>query len=132
MKKTRLIGMILAHVGILLSIAYLVFFLVCTVKADQTVSALNDPEASVSEQDLYLQKSIEKDGFSILTVGKALQEKDSTFRETLLLILDLIIPLLCIASGVLLQIASVHKKPTLTVASQRSQYDHITTSRRQP
>ena len=134
MKKTRLIGMILAHIGILLSIAFLVFYLVCTFKADNTAEKLDDPNtaSSVSAEERHLEHAIHNSDFSILSVGKAISEKDDPHRDNLLLILDLIIPLLCLASGILLQIASVHKSTNRTAASQRSQYDHISTTRRQP
>ncbi len=131
MKKTRLIGMILAHVGILLSIVYLIFFLVCTVRTDRTAAALNDPEASVSAEDKHLLHATQNGDFSIMSIVKALSEKDDPHRDMRMLALDLVIPLLFLVSGILLQLGSVHKKKTRAAAVPRVQYE-TTSTRRQP
>ena len=131
MKKIRVIGMILAHIGLVLSIAYLIFFMVCTARADKAAERLDNPEtaASVSAEDRHLEHSMRSGDFSLLSVGKALSEKDDPGRETALLIVDLIIPALCLASGILLQIASVRKKRRRAV-SQRPAVQYQSSSNR--
>ena len=132
MKKTRLIAMILAHVGVLLAIAYLIFFLIFSMRAASAAAMLDDPQtaALISAEDLYLQKNISKDGFSILTVGRSLSEKTDPGRENFLLVLDLVIPALCLASGILLQVVSVRKKKKKAAVRQGG-YEQIKPIRRQ-
>lgn len=136
-KYIRFTAMLLAHVGLLLSVVYLIFFLVCSAKANRTAEALADPALAetVSEQDMHLEKAMHGGDFSLLSVGKALSDKDDPGRDNLLLIVDLIIPVLCLASGILLQIASVRKKRKIAAQpqgpAQRSYSEQTTIHRRQ-
>ncbi len=115
-KRIRIIGMILAHVGLLLSIVYLVIFLVCTAK----VSATSKPDAEISQTDLYLKQALDSRDFSFFTVGKALSEDSDAGRENLLIAADLIVPVLCLASGVLLQIGATHPRRKRPIQPQRT------------
>ncbi len=119
-KRIRPIAMILSHVGLLLSILYLIFFLVCTIKAD---SAKN----SSDEKDLYLNQAISERDFSIYTVGKALSDRTDPGFENVLVGLDLVIPVLFLSSGILLQVATVRtkkKRPAKPQASEQSNATH--------
>lgn len=102
-KRIRSAAFILAHVGLLLSIVYLIFCFVCNVKAQNAADASN-------EKDLYLSQAISEYDFSVYTVGRALSDSNDPAKENLFIALDLIIPILFLVSGVLLQIAVVHKK----------------------
>jgi hypothetical protein len=102
-KHIRPIALILAHVGLLLSIIFLIFFIVCSIKA-QNASDTAD------ENDQYLSQAINQNDFSVYTVGRALSDRSDPAKENLFIALDLVIPLLFLASGVLLQIAFVHKR----------------------
>ncbi len=136
-KKIRFIATILGHIGLLFSIVYLIFFLVCSVKAGNTAKALNDPETAetVSEEDVHLENAVHEKDFSVLSVGRAISEKENPARDNFLLILDLIIPVLFLASGILLQIASVRKKRKTAAKpqgfSQRSYSEQTMIHRRQ-
>lgn len=105
-KKIRMIAMILAHVGLLLSLLYLVFFLVCSVR----VNRAKDVRAEIDQKDLYLEQAMNERDFSFYTVGKALSDSNDPARENLLVAADLIIPVLCMTSGILLQVAAVHPR----------------------
>lgn len=133
MKKTRMIGMILAHIGLLLSIVFLIFYMVCAARADKAAAMLEDPEtaASVPEEDLHLEHSMRSRDFSLLSVGKALSEKDDPARENLLLILDLVIPALCLSSGILLQVSSVRRKRRQNASRQTAAVQKSSFNRRQ-
>ncbi|MBR4905649.1 MAG: hypothetical protein IKZ44_02225 [Clostridia bacterium] len=103
-KKIRKIAAILAHIGLILAILYLGFFIVCTIRA-------NHADASASDQkDLYLSQAMHEHDFSFYTVGRALSDRNDPARENLLIALDLAVPLLCLASGVLLQLAMVRPR----------------------
>lgn len=103
-KTIRKTATILAHIGLLLSILYLVFFIVCSIRAQSA-----DPSGAAGK-DLYLKQAMSEHDFSVYTVGKALSDESDPARENLFVALDLAIPILCLASGVLLQLASVRKK----------------------
>ena len=103
-KKIRKIAAILAHIGLILAILYLGFFIVCSIRA-------NHADASASDQkDLYLSQAMHEHDFSFYTVGRALSDRNDPARENLLIALDLVVPLLCLASGVLLQLAMVRPR----------------------
>ncbi|MBQ1631314.1 MAG: hypothetical protein II049_00670 [Clostridia bacterium] len=105
-KTIRKTAAILAHIGLLLSILFLIFFIICTVRARAA-----DPSA-LDQKDLYLRQAMQQSDFSVYTVGRALSEENNPVRENFFIFLDLIVPLLCIVSGVLLQLAMVrpHRK----------------------
>ena len=117
-KKLRIAAMIMAHAALLLSILYLIFFLICTVRSANAASKLSASE-TVSEQDLYLSQAMRERDFSLYTVGKALSPDSDSTRENLLVAADLIIPVLFIASGVLLQITATRKKRKQAAVSQQ-------------
>lgn len=119
-KNLRIAAMITAHAALLLSILYLVFFLVCTVRSANAASKLSASEP-VSEQDLYLEQAMRERDFSLYTVGKALSSDSNSARENLLVAADLIIPALFIASGVLLQITATRRKRKQAAVSQQKQ-----------
>ena len=123
--KIRTVAMLLAHIGVVLAILYLLFAVVCCARANQIEKALEDPEtaASVTAQERHLEKAVHEKDFSVLSIGQALSDKDDPARDHALVIVDLIIPLLCLVSGILLQIASARRKRK----SDRSQRiaDHI-------
>ena len=103
-KTIRKTAAILAHIGLLLSILFLIFFIICTVRARTA-----DPSA-LDQKDLYLRQAMDKSDFSIYTVGRALSDENDPARENLFVALDLVVPLLCIVSGVLLQLAMVRPR----------------------
>ena len=112
-KKIRIIAMILSHAALLLAIAFLIFFAVCSARAKKTaekVETVGDSSAEISEKDLYLEKAMRDNDFSVVTVGRALSEKSDSGRELMLWIVDLILPVLCIAAGVFLQLAATDRK----------------------
>ena len=63
-KKLRIAAMLTAHAALLLSILYLVFFLVCTVRSANAASKLSASEP-VSEQDRYLSQAMRERDFSL-------------------------------------------------------------------
>ena len=100
-KKIRKVATILAHIGLVLAIIYLGFFIVCSIRAQNA-------DASGSDQkDLYLSQAMNEHDFSFYTVGRALSDRNDPARENLLIALDLVVPLLCLAGGVLLQFAMI-------------------------
>ena len=103
-KKIRKIAAILAHIGLILAIVYLGFFIVCSIRANHADAAGAD------SGDLYLNQAMNEHDFSFYTVGKALSDRNDPARENLLIALDLVVPLLCLASGVLLQLAMVRPR----------------------
>ena len=103
-KTIRKTATILAHIGLLLSILYLGFFIVCSVRAQSANRADADQKA------LYLSQAMHERDFSFYTVGRALSDRNDPARENLLIALDLVVPLLCIVSGVLLQLAMVRPR----------------------
>lgn len=105
-RTIRKIALLLSHIGLLLSIVYLGFFLVCTVRAQKAA----DPASNPSKEDLYLTQAMHEHDFSVFTVGKALSDANDPARENLFIALDLIVPLFCLASGILLQFAAVRPK----------------------
>lgn len=105
-KKIRKTALILSHVGVLLSIVFLIFALACSVRANRISKNASDADA----KDLYLAQAIHERDFSIYSVGKALSDHTDPARETFLLILDLIIPVLLLVSGILLQIGTVRPR----------------------
>lgn len=117
-KTIRKTAAILAHIGLLLSLAFLIFFIICSIRAKAA-----DPSA-LDQKDLYLQQAMQKSDFSVYTVGKALSEENNPARETFFVALDLVIPILCLVSGVLLQLAMVrpHRKAQKTQPSQSTSF----------
>lgn len=112
-KSIRVATIIVTHTALVLAILYLAFFLICTAKAGQAASAIASEEFDADtfdQNDLYLEQAMREHDFSVVTVGRALSEDSDSSRETLFLIVDLILPLLCIASGILIQIAATHPK----------------------
>lgn len=103
-KTIRKTAALLAHIGLVLSVLFLIFFLVCTIRAKAA-----DP-SSPDQKDLYLKQAMDKSDFSIYTVGRALSEENDPARENLFIALDLVIPLFCLVSGVLLQLAMVRPR----------------------
>ena len=101
-KKIRKIATILAHIALVLAIVYLGFFIVCSIRA-------RNADAS-DQNDLYLKQAMQEHDFSFYTVGRALSDSNDPARENLLIALDLVVPLLCLASGVLLQLAMVRPR----------------------
>jgi hypothetical protein len=99
-KRLRIIALILAHLGVLLSIVYLGFFLVIRAKAANV-----DRTESVSETDLYLSRALSDRDFSVISVGRALSDDSDSSKENLFMALDLVIPVLFLSTGVILQIA---------------------------
>lgn len=97
----RKTAVILSHIGLLLALVYLGFFLVCSVRA-----ASADP----SSEAMYLKEAMHEHDFSVYTVGKALSDANDPARENLFIALDLIVPVLCLASGILLQFAAVRPR----------------------
>ena len=102
-KTIRKTASILAHIGLLLAILFLVFFIVCSLRVQRT-------NASSDQKDLYLKQAMNEHDFSVYTVGKALSDENDPARETLFVSVDLIVPLLCLVSGVLLQFAMVRPR----------------------
>lgn len=122
-KKLRIIAFIVSHAALVLAVAYLIFFLVCSVrakKAADAVSASDGASIEVPEQDRYLEQAMREQDFSLVSVGHALSEESDSGREMLLWIIDLVIPVLCIASGILLQIAAARGKHKNTDGRQPS------------
>ena len=112
-KSIRIATIIFAHTALALAILYLAFFLICTAKAGQASSAIASEEydtVAIDEKDLYLEQAMREQDFSVVTIGRALSDDSDSSRETLFLIADLILPLLCIASAILIQIAATHPK----------------------
>ncbi len=103
-KKIRKIATILAHIGLVFAIVYLGFFIVCSLRAQNADAS--DPD----QNDLYLSQAMNEHDFSFYTVGRALSDRNDPVRENFLIALDLIVPLLCLASGVLLQLAMVRPR----------------------
>ncbi len=99
-KRLRIIALILAHLGVLLSILYLGFFLIIRARANRITR-----DESVSETDLYLAQALSERDFSVFSVGRALSDESDSAKENLYMALDLVIPVLFLSSGVLLQIA---------------------------
>ena len=103
-KTIRKTAAVRAHIGLILSVLFLIFFLVCTIRTKAA-----DP-SSPDQKDLYLKQAMDKSDFSIYTVGRALSDENDPARENLFVALDLVVPLLCIVSGVLLQLAMVRPR----------------------
>lgn len=99
-KTIRKTATILAHIGLLLSILFLGFFIICSLRAQAT-------DAGADQKDQYLRQAMQEHDFSVYSVGKALSDENDPLRENLFIAADLIIPLLCLSSGVLLQLAIV-------------------------
>ena len=119
-KTIRKTAAILAHIGLLVSILYLGFFIICSLRAQKADSTAPD------QKDLYLSQAMQDHDFSVYTVGKALSDENDPVRENLFIAADLVVPLLCLASGILLQLAIV--KPHRT--SQKNPPSQSTTFRR--
>ncbi len=115
-KKIRNIAALLAHICLILAIVYLGFFIVCSVRA-------HNADAS-DQKDLYLKQAMQEHDFSFITVGRALSDHNDPARENMLIALDLVVPLLCLASGILLQLAMIRprRKHKLEKQSQSTQY----------
>lgn len=108
-KRIRSAALILTHIGLILSVLYLVFCLICTVRSQNAAESSN-------EKDRYLSQAISDYDFSVYTVGRALSDSSDPARENLFIFADLIIPVLFLISGILLQIALIrkrHKHPAL-------------------
>ena len=101
-KTIRKTATILAHIGLLLSVVFLIFYIVCSLRADHP-----DPN---DQKDLYLSQAMNEHDFSVYTVGKALSDENDPVRENLFIAADLVIPLLCLSSGILLQLAMVRPR----------------------
>ena len=86
---------------LILAIVYLGFFIVCSIRANRADAA------SANNSDLYLSQAMNEHDFSFYTVGRALSDRNDPARENLLIALDLVVPLPCLAGGVLLQFAMV-------------------------
>ena len=104
-RTVRKAAIVLSHLCLVLCILFLGFFLICSARANALQKA-PDPQA----KDLYLVQAMKEHDFSVLTVGKALSDSTNPAREFLFIAIDLLIPLLCIASGILLQLASVRPR----------------------
>lgn len=102
----RKTAQLLSHIGLLLAIAYLVFFFVCSVRVNRAADPVSEPK----KEDLYLTQAMNEHDFSVFTVGKALSDANDPVRENLFIAADLIVPVFCLASGVLLQLAAVHPR----------------------
>ena len=100
-KTIRKTATILAHIGLLLSLLFLGFFIVCSLRAQKADAAQPD------QKDLYLKQAMREHDFSVYTIGKALSDENNPARENLFIAVDLVIPVLCLASGILLQLAIV-------------------------
>ena len=81
-KKIRKIAAILAHIGLILAIVYLGFFIVCSIRANYADAA------SANNSDLYLSQAMNEHDFSFYTVGRALSDRNDPARENLLITLD--------------------------------------------
>lgn len=103
-RTVRKIAFIVAHVGILLAIAYLAFFLIISVR---TSRAERD---GAEGQDVYLIQTMHERDFSVYNVGKALSEHSDPVRENVFMAADLVIPAVCLASGILIQFAATRKR----------------------
>ena len=77
------------------------FFIICSVRAKAA-----DP----SSETVYLKEAMREHDFSVYTVGKALSDTNDPARENLFIALDLLVPVLCLASGILLQLAAVRPR----------------------
>lgn len=117
-KKIRKAAAVLAHIGLLLSLVFLIFFIVCSLRADHP-----DP---ADQKDLYLKQAMSEHDFSVYTVGRALSDENDPVRENLFIAVDLVVPLLCLSSGILLQLAMVRPRRKLS----KAQPSHSTTTRR--
>lgn len=115
-RKIRKTALILAHVGVLLSIVFLLFFLICSVRAGN----VSKDAATSDTKDLYLAQTMNERDFSIYNVGKALSDQTDPARETVLLILDLVIPVLLLVSGILLQIGTLRPRKKKTHSLSKS------------
>ena len=115
-RKIRKIALLLAHIGVLLSLAFLVFFLVCSVRSGRVAKG----DAAIDPKERYLAQAMNEDDFSVYTVGKALSDHTDPARETVFLIIDLIIPILFLAAGILLQIGSLHPRRKHTKANSQT------------
>lgn len=96
----RKIAVILSHIGLLLALVFLCFFIICSVRAKTTASS----------EAVYLKEAMDEHDFSVYTVGKALSDTNDPARENLFIALDLLVPVLCLASGILLQLAAVRPR----------------------
>ena len=103
-KKIRKIAAILAHIGLILAIVYLGFFIICSIRANRADAA------GANDSDLYLSQAMHEHDFSFYTVGRALSDSNDPARENFLIALDLVVPLLCLSSGILLQLAMVRPR----------------------
>ncbi|MBQ6235904.1 MAG: hypothetical protein IJK54_08285 [Clostridia bacterium] len=103
-KKIRKIAAILAHIGLILAIVYLGFFIVCSIRANYADAA------SANNSDLYLSQAMNEHDFSFYTVGRALSDRNDPARENLLITLDLVVPLLCFSSGIILQLSMIRPR----------------------
>lgn len=97
----RKIAVILSHIGLLLALVFLCFFIICSVRAKAA-----DP----SSETVYLKEAMREHDFSVYTIGKALSDTNDPARENLFIALDLLVPVLCLASGILLQLAAVRPR----------------------
>ena len=84
-KKIRKIAAILAHIGLILAIVYLGFFIICSIRANRADAA------GANDSDLYLSQAMHEHDFSFYTVGRALSDSNDPARENFLIALDLCI-----------------------------------------
>lgn len=117
-RTIRKTAMILAHIGLLLSILFLGFFIICSLRAQKAGETASD------QKDLYLSQAMHERDFSVYTVGKALSDESNPARENLYIVADLVVPLLCLTSGILLQLAIVkpRRRQTKSQSSQHPQH----------
>ena len=97
-KTIRKTAAILAHIGLLVSILYLGFFIICSLRAQKADSSAPDQ--------------------------KDLSDENDPVRENLFIAADLVVPLLCLASGILLQLAIVkpHRTSQKNPPSQSTKF----------
>lgn len=114
--KLRATVLILMHIGLLLSLVYLIFFMVCISKA-------NHSSDSQVDKDLYLSQEIEQHGFSIYTVGRALSDSSNPAKENLFILLDLVLPILFILTGIPIQILLFRKQRNKHPALQQKPFN---------
>lgn len=102
-KKIRKIATILAHIGLILAIVYLGFFIVCSIRANHAGAV------SASQKDLYLSQAMNERDFSFYTVGRALSDSSNPAKENLYMLLDLSLPVLFLLTGIPMQIVFLRK-----------------------
>lgn len=110
--KLRVSVLILMHIGLLLALIYLIFFIVCMSRANRAFD-------SQIEKDLYLSQEIEQHGFAIYTVGRALSDSSNPAKENLYMLLDLSLPILFLLTGIPMQIVFLRKHRNKHPASQQ-------------